>query len=259
MKRNPEGHKDLLQLSPSSPIGTPVDVSMVDRFTLVSTLTGAKKTYSLNKLNLWRGSRVFHVPSSSKKKKKIMIPSLPPGKQQMVRAYHRAVRCSCKLPLSASTRTGHEGEQPPHIQISFVNPFLIFFFFDCWYTLSYPCAHRKINLFIRSSREWWTWADNGRSALGTLDLERYWQTGGSSEKSDKNDLCLEDWSMKSEVHTIWFSDDCGRLEIYIMNIWKTGLQKKEEQSFGLDAAQAERSKAGFQGKCPSTEPSGKAS
>lgn len=31
------------------------------------------------------------------------------------------------------------------------------------------------------------------------------------------------------------------------------LQKKKEQSFGLDAAQAERSKAGFQGKHPSTE------
>lgn len=50
------------------PITTPVDISTADRFTLVSTLIGAEKSYSLNKLNLWRGSSVFHVPSSSKKK-----------------------------------------------------------------------------------------------------------------------------------------------------------------------------------------------
>lgn len=52
----------------SSPVMTPVDVSTVDRFTLVSKLIGAKKSYSLNKLNLWRGSSVFHVPLSRRKK-----------------------------------------------------------------------------------------------------------------------------------------------------------------------------------------------
>lgn len=44
----------------------------------------------------------------------------------------------------------------------------------------------------------------------------------------------------------------------VINICKMGLQKKEEQSFVLDAAQAERSKAGFQEIHPSTESSGKA-
>lgn len=40
--------------------------------------------------------------------------------------------------------------------------------------------------------------------------------------------------------------------------YKKGLQKEEEESFGLDAAQVESSKAHFQGKCQSTELSGKA-
>lgn len=170
----------------------------------------------------------------------------------MITAYHKAEHCSGKLALSVSTRTGHEGKQPPHIQISFVNPFL--HFSHCCYTLSYPRAHQEINLFIHSSSEWWTRADNVRSALGTLFLERYWQTGGSSEKSDKNDACLEDWSIKSKTYTIGFSDDCRRPEMHIISIWKTGLQKKGEQSFVLDEAQAERSNTGFQGKCPSTKP-----
>ena len=113
----------------SSPITTLGDVSTADRFTLVSTLIGAKKSYSLNKLNLWRGSSVFHVPSSSKKTKINMIPSLSPGKQQMIMAYH-IVHCSCKLALSVSTRTELQGQQPPHVQISFINPFLIFSIVD---------------------------------------------------------------------------------------------------------------------------------
>lgn len=46
--------------------------------------------------------------------------------------------------------------------------------------------------------------------------------------------------------------------MHIISICKMGLQKKEEQSFVLDAAQAERSKAGFQEIYPSTESSGKA-
>lgn len=44
----------------------------------------------------------------------------------------------------------------------------------------------------------------------------------------------------------------------IVNSWKMRLRKKEEQSFNLDAAQAEEGKAGFQGICPSTKSSGKA-
>lgn len=172
-------------------------------------------------------------------------------------AHHRALRYSCKLVLCFyKGRTWRPATSPHPNQLC--KP-LLNFFFDCWYTLSYPCIHKKINLFIHSSREWWTWADNVCSALGMLFLERYWQTGESSEKSDKNDLCLEDWSMKSKIYTIWFSDGCRRLETYIINIWKMGLEKKEEQSFGLDAAQVERNKAVFQGKCCSTESSGKAS
>lgn len=93
----------------SSPTVTPGDGSAVDRFTLVSTITGAKKSYLLYKL----------------KRVKCLSCSIIQWKKKN----HDPITTSWEIPddngtsqLSVSARTGHEGQWPPHIQITFVNP-----------------------------------------------------------------------------------------------------------------------------------------